>query len=224
MLRKVQLADNANMFDALEGSTTRACAACMLEATEGSTFFALHIQCYGRFNLLAPHTCLVFTESSNACTCGQIPLAMHSNKAWLSVTLKETVETHWKTADLPGAKPNKHLGSSQSVALTKFKRVKIGSWRRKTGTTSWWNSSTYTSHIPGLQWSTGFRLCLMSWPLWEPPVNPACCYRLPEREVQFVALRVDSMFIFIGSGGGNRWKLYIISHLQQVHQNTSVKH
>ena len=38
MLRKVQLADNANMFDALEGSTTRACAACMLEATEGSTF------------------------------------------------------------------------------------------------------------------------------------------------------------------------------------------
>lgn len=57
--------------------------------------------------------------------------------------------------------------------------------------------------------STGFRLCLMSWPLWEPPVNPACCYRLPYREVQFVALRVDSIFIFIGSGdleeeiGGN---------------------
>ena len=45
-----------------------------------------------------------------------------------------------------------------------------------------------------------------------------------KRGVQFVALRVDCIFMFMGSGGGNRWKLYIFSHLQQVHQNTSVKH
>ncbi len=60
-------------------------------------------ECQGRFNLLALKTCLVLRK---------VPLAMHSNKSWLSVTMTGAVETRWNTADLPGAKPNKHLGSS----------------------------------------------------------------------------------------------------------------
>lgn len=226
------------MPDATEGSTCWQCEHVWYSRRFNHTCLpCLHAWSYRRFNFFALHnategsTCLLRIHAWFLRKVRMLALAVRfllrciqtwHGQAWLSVTLKETVETHWNTADLPGAKPNKHLRSSQRVALTNFKRVKIGSWRRKTGTTSWWNCSTYTSHIPGLQWSTGFRLCLMSWPLWEPGVNPACCYRLPEREVQFVALRVDS--IFIGSGGGNRWKLYIFSHLQQVHQNTSVKH
>ena len=82
MLRKVQLADDAKMFDATEGSTRRACAACMLDATEGSTF--LHCRMLGKVQLACSENMLGVKESSNTCTCDQIPLAMHSNKSWIA--------------------------------------------------------------------------------------------------------------------------------------------
>lgn len=215
------------MPDATEGSTCWQCEHVWCSRRFNQTCLrCLHAWSYRRFNFFALHhategsTCLLRIHAWFLRKVRMLALAVRfllrciqtrHGQAWLSVTLKETVETHWNTADLPGAKPNKHLGSAQSVALTNFKRVKIGSWRRKTGTTSWWNCSTYTSHIfPHPRSTMVYRHQTMSYELTAlgtPVSTQHVAIDCHKRGVQFVALRVDCIFMFMGSGGGNRWKL-----------------